>query len=738
MNEPEIKVLMLKGDKGDGLSSDDMCQVRSLIESNSKVLNSRLDNLILSSGSESSAEVTDARTGYDGTAYDTLGTAIRTQVNNTNDAIADLDKIFYEQYVDIENSSKDYYWSNANTKANSEGFYAFEPFVIRKGTYYYSNLSSDFCFFKSISSGNITKPLLNKRVLTKIKITEPTIVYLSTSTTYDVDKAFFANFDSLLEQKKGINGLSVSNVLDANKKYLLEQYLDHNLTLPNYYWENVDSYVKAEGFYAFYPIEVKAGTYYYRDFNKDLSLFKASDGTQSRPFTTKEGFVTFDTNGTIYITANDSNYMKSIFCDAKVQKSMEQLKGKILNLIPKYSLVNDVKHDFLQKNDYFAEGAKLENNVCTVSKNDGGVTTHKFKTISSNVVVEYDLLYSGTADLRIYLKINKKDGTAEYVKKYESNQNGVVTGSFTFDSASYSVYNGADSYQVLLWSDTGSIITVNDLSVREVDDVETSKYYSDNLSSFLDNLSNGINNVESIALTQSLPSLKSPDGSKFGLIVNDDGTLSTYKYIPNKYAVMGNSITCGMDNKNEHGGMFGMASTSFDKDWVHYVNDAIVSKNNGATYNRIYVSPFEHCENIDDANAWITTNINQLSSDNDLVIIQIGDNVNTDMKKETFKLSFPKLLNSIRKKCSKARVLCVGIWFGKDDVKDVIKMNCSKYGCSFIDITDLNTKGNQAVVGSEVTFKDGSKGTVTSEIATHPGDKGMKLIGERIVEKLEL
>ena len=45
-------------------------------------LEKRIDNLILSSGNESSAEVIDARTGYDGTAYNTLGTAIRTQVNN--------------------------------------------------------------------------------------------------------------------------------------------------------------------------------------------------------------------------------------------------------------------------------------------------------------------------------------------------------------------------------------------------------------------------------------------------------------------------------------------------------------------------------------------------------------------------------------------------------------------------------------------------------------------------------
>ena len=569
-------------------------------------LQSQINQIVAPSGeAPSAAEVQNARIGADGVTYDTLGTAIRTQVNDINEAIGDLDRIFYEQYIDIGNSSKDYYWSNADTKASSEGFYAFEPFTIPAGTYYYSDLAFSFCFFKAVSSGNVTKPLVDKHVLTKIDITEPSVVYLTTSTSYDVNKATFANFYGLVEHKKGISGLSVSNILDLNEKNLSEQYLDHNLTLSNCYWQDVDSWAKEDGFYAFYPIEIKAGTYYYRDFNKALSFFKDSDGKQSKPFANEEGYVTFKTNGIIYITANDWNYMKSIFCDAKVPKSMGQLKGKILNLIPRYSLVNDVKGD----------------------------------------------------------------------------------------------------------------------------NVKNSKYYSDNLASFLDNLSNGINNVES---------LKSPNGSKFGLIVNDDGTLSTYRYIPNKYAVMGNSITCGMDNKNEHGGMFGMAASSFYKDWVHYVNDAIVNKNNGATYNRIYASPFEHCENIDDATAWITANVNQLSSDNDLVIIEIGDNVNTDLKKETFKLSFPKLLNSIRDKCPKARIACVGIWFNNDDVKDVITMNCSKYGCSFIDITDLNTKENQAVVGSEVTFKDGSKGTITSEIATHPGDKGMKLIGERVVEKLEL
>ena len=61
-------------------------------------LGKRIDNLILSSGNESSAEVIDARTGYDGTAYKTLGTAIRTQVNDIKEDIG----IYYKNGYDVD------------------------------------------------------------------------------------------------------------------------------------------------------------------------------------------------------------------------------------------------------------------------------------------------------------------------------------------------------------------------------------------------------------------------------------------------------------------------------------------------------------------------------------------------------------------------------------------------------------------------------------------------------------
>ena len=84
--KPVVKILMLKGEKGETGDSD--------YEPAVDALGKRIDNLILSSGTESSAEVADARTGYDGTSYPTLGTAIRKQVSellaNSKKAIAEL------------------------------------------------------------------------------------------------------------------------------------------------------------------------------------------------------------------------------------------------------------------------------------------------------------------------------------------------------------------------------------------------------------------------------------------------------------------------------------------------------------------------------------------------------------------------------------------------------------------------------------------------------------------------
>ena len=72
-------------------------------------LEKRLDNLILSSGTESSAEVIDARTGYDGTSYDTLGTAVREQISSLKE---DLDSVEYYNHVKFVGEHPIYYDMN--------------------------------------------------------------------------------------------------------------------------------------------------------------------------------------------------------------------------------------------------------------------------------------------------------------------------------------------------------------------------------------------------------------------------------------------------------------------------------------------------------------------------------------------------------------------------------------------------------------------------------------------------
>ena len=69
-----------------------------------EALGKRIDNLILSSGTESSAEVVDARNGYDGTTYDTLGTAIRSQVSEIKDDLTDISNLLegIDNYAEFE------------------------------------------------------------------------------------------------------------------------------------------------------------------------------------------------------------------------------------------------------------------------------------------------------------------------------------------------------------------------------------------------------------------------------------------------------------------------------------------------------------------------------------------------------------------------------------------------------------------------------------------------------------
>lgn len=75
-----------------------LSETKEEIEALDASLNGRIDNIIAGGDAPSEAEIIDARRGADGVNYNSLGTAIRTQVNNIQDAFTMLADEGYAEY----------------------------------------------------------------------------------------------------------------------------------------------------------------------------------------------------------------------------------------------------------------------------------------------------------------------------------------------------------------------------------------------------------------------------------------------------------------------------------------------------------------------------------------------------------------------------------------------------------------------------------------------------------------
>ena len=228
--------------------------------------------------------------------------------------------------------------------------------------------------------------------------------------------------------------------------------------------------------------------------------------------------------------------------------------------------------------------------------------------------------------------------------------------------------------------------------------------------------------------------LTSPSGKKFRISVDDNGSLSAVSTIPTNVQIFGNSLTCYYKD-----GFPALGASDQNHDWYHYVTDYIKSANSNAVIGpRRNVAPWEQNANRDEQfNQLIKPN---LSADTDLVILQLGDNVNSDALHAGFASDVMNLFKNIKTVSPKAKIYFVGMWFcGWQDMIDSARAACSKYDGTFVDITDLaNNSDNKAYIGEVVTLPDGTTKTLTSEgEANHPGNTGYKKIADRLIDSLD-
>ena len=205
------------------------------------------------------------------------------------------------------------------------------------------------------------------------------------------------------------------------------------------------------------------------------------------------------------------------------------------------------------------------------------------------------------------------------------------------------------------------------------------------------------------------------------------------KIIPtySKGIIVGNSLLTGF-------GTHGMASSSVDTDYYHYVHDTCLAKNPNFTDTKVEGYEFEGSTTTAQSSAWINEAFAPaMTADTDLVIIQLGDNCNTNEKLNNLQYSIPQLFEYILSINPNCDIYWVGCWYIPYGIVDIITQNCDLYGATFVDITKLNDISTQAALGDKYIDYNGNIQTITNEaVASHPSDAGMRLIADKIIEKI--
>lgn len=253
---------------------------------------------------------------------------------------------------------------------------------------------------------------------------------------------------------------------------------------------------------------------------------------------------------------------------------------------------------------------------------------------------------------------------------------------------------------------------------------------------------------------------------------------------PSNYVVMGNSLLLG-------NGRFGLAASDSSKDYFSRIDSVFRSLNPGCIGKRVMAKNTENSLSDKELFSAISANISpSLSDSNDLVIIQLGDNIDTGEEIQRMKKTVGAIMDSVCIRSPSAKVVWVGEWYSSDRKQKILRQMADAYGVQFIDISDLNVKENQAKVGDIVEYPDirlqsvkyedyhvygekedtlfisfkeddqlyqtvifiidhyenpekkqldflGCMGIVTDSFAaTHPNNQGFKLIADRILEDL--
>lgn len=403
---------------------------------------------------------------------------------------------------------------------------------------------------------------------------------------------------------------------------------------------------------------------------------------------------------------------------------VEELKN------PSYKDVISKKSEILKASEFTVfSGGTISGNTWTGSGQYQGMYTRFFESNFEETMIDIDVTISGLTSVDVMLRYRDSANNSKYISLFEATSSFKTT--LYFDASNLEIYNDAKDFAVLV-RNTGvaeGSFTINSLLVY-TDDLSKVSFSADNLEDALLNLDAELQSLKpnkEIFLTSS-------NGTKFKLVVSDDGVLSTKADTYSKINVSGNSLVNGI-NQGSHGTKnFGMCASDSKHDFNYLVQQAILAKNADATFTQTQISGIEMATNQAEYETYRDSIADSYTSDTDLIILQIGDN--TTQYIDTFTDTFPQFLSWLKSRCPIADIVVVGTWFSKAVGYPVVKQCASDAGLKFVDISALNTTENQSTSGAIIAYDDGTTVTASESWVRHPGNVGMQKIADKIIEKI--
>ncbi len=208
------------------------------------------------------------------------------------------------------------------------------------------------------------------------------------------------------------------------------------------------------------------------------------------------------------------------------------------------------------------------------------------------------------------------------------------------------------------------------------------------------------------------------NGNKYISYINPDGKGIKVLFLGNSITLHGKKSDIGWENE------WGMAASKKENDYVHLMIKKIKQNDSDAVFSICQIAEWERNYKTPENTATLFEESQKFGAD--IIIARFVENCpGKDFDEALFEKAYFPFVKSFDTTGKAQIILTTGFWCHPGD--NVIRKTAQKNNCALVELGDLGEKDEMKAV--ELFWHAG--------VAEHPGDKGMKVIAERIFEKIK-